>query len=109
MAAESWWEKKTCGAFGLVTTELFIVLMTIEAPSTLSPSVIGAKPTTNKGDEPTHYRARLLVFTSATTKGIASGASVVLLSTLVFSCVLLWSRLQNMQKRHLSFRHPKPF
>lgn len=32
---------------------------------------------------------------------IASGASVVLLSTLVFGCVLLWTRLQRKHKRHI--------
>ncbi|MBN3942834.1 metal ABC transporter permease [Nostoc sp. NMS9] len=32
---------------------------------------------------------------------IASGASVVLLSTLVFTCVLLWTQFQRRRKRHL--------
>ncbi len=36
---------------------------------------------------------------------IASGASVVLLSTLVFGCVLLWTRFQRMQKRHIPSLH----
>jgi manganese/iron transport system permease protein/iron/zinc/copper transport system permease protein len=36
---------------------------------------------------------------------IASGASVVLLSTLIFGCVLLWTRLQRRQKRHIPSLH----
>ena len=36
---------------------------------------------------------------------IASGASVVLLSTLVFGCVLLWTRIQRRQRRHLPSLH----
>ena len=36
---------------------------------------------------------------------IASGASVVLLSTLVFGCVLLWTRIQRLQRRHLPSLH----
>jgi manganese/iron transport system permease protein/iron/zinc/copper transport system permease protein len=36
---------------------------------------------------------------------IASGASVVLLSTLVFGCVLLWTRLQRKHKRHIPSLH----
>lgn len=36
---------------------------------------------------------------------IASGASVVLLSTLIFACVLLWTRLQRRQKRHIPSLH----
>ncbi|HEY9874170.1 MAG TPA: metal ABC transporter permease [Candidatus Obscuribacterales bacterium] len=38
---------------------------------------------------------------------IASGASVVLLSTLIFGCVLLWSRLRRRQKRSLTPLHPE--
>lgn len=40
---------------------------------------------------------------------IASGASVVLLSTLVFGCVLLWTRIQRRQKRHLPSLHSQHF
>ena len=40
---------------------------------------------------------------------IASGASVVLLSTLVFGCVLLWTRYQRRQKRHLPSLHSQHF
>ena len=40
---------------------------------------------------------------------IASGASVVLLSTLVFGCVLLWTRYQRRQKRHPSSLHSQHF
>lgn len=36
---------------------------------------------------------------------IASGASVVLLSTIIFACVLLWTRLQRRQKRHIPSLH----
>ncbi len=36
---------------------------------------------------------------------IASGASVVLLSTLIFGCVLLWTQLQRRHKRHISSLH----
>lgn len=36
---------------------------------------------------------------------IASGASVVLLSTLIFACVLLWTRLQRRHKRHIPSLH----
>lgn len=36
---------------------------------------------------------------------IASGASVVLLSTIVFGCVLLWNWIQNRQKRYLPPLH----
>lgn len=36
---------------------------------------------------------------------IASGASVVLLSTLIFSIVLMWTRLQSRQKRQLPSLH----
>ena len=36
---------------------------------------------------------------------IASGASVVLLSTLIFTCVLLWTRLQRRHKRHIPSLH----
>ncbi len=40
---------------------------------------------------------------------IASGASVVLLSTLVFGCVLLWTRYQRRHKRHLPSLHSQHF
>ena len=40
---------------------------------------------------------------------IASGASVVLLSTLIFGCVLLWTQIQQRQKRNIPSLHPKPF
>ena len=36
---------------------------------------------------------------------IASGASVVLLSTLIFGCVLFWSRLRGRQRRNLTPLH----
>ncbi|MBW4577851.1 MAG: metal ABC transporter permease [Aphanothece sp. CMT-3BRIN-NPC111] len=36
---------------------------------------------------------------------IASGASVVLLSTLIFGCVLFWSRLRRRQRRNLTPLH----
>lgn len=36
---------------------------------------------------------------------IASGASVVLLSTLVFACGLLWTRFQGRKKRHVPSLH----
>ena len=36
---------------------------------------------------------------------IASGASVVLLSTLIFGCVLLWTRFQRRKKRHILSLH----
>jgi ABC-type Mn2+/Zn2+ transport system permease subunit len=36
---------------------------------------------------------------------IASGASVVLLSTLIFSAVLLWTRFQRRQKRQIPSIH----
>ncbi|HEY9847770.1 MAG TPA: metal ABC transporter permease [Candidatus Caenarcaniphilales bacterium] len=38
---------------------------------------------------------------------VASGASVVLLSTAVFGCVLLWTRLRRRQKRYLPVLHPE--
>lgn len=36
---------------------------------------------------------------------VASGASVVLLSTLIFALVLLWTRFQRRQKRHIPSLH----
>jgi ABC-type Mn2+/Zn2+ transport system permease subunit len=38
---------------------------------------------------------------------IASGASVVLLSTFIFACVLFWTRLRYRQKRQISSLHPE--
>jgi manganese/iron transport system permease protein/iron/zinc/copper transport system permease protein len=40
---------------------------------------------------------------------IASGASVVLLSTLTFGCALLWTSFQRRQKRHLPSLHSQHF
>ena len=40
---------------------------------------------------------------------IASGASVVLLSTFIFGCVLLWTQIRQRQKRNIPSLHPKPF
>jgi len=38
---------------------------------------------------------------------IASGASVVLLSTFIFGCVLVWTRLRHRKKRNLASLHPE--
>ncbi len=38
---------------------------------------------------------------------IASGASVVLLSTIIFGCVLFWTTLRRRQKRNITFLHPE--
>ncbi|MBC7823949.1 MAG: metal ABC transporter permease, partial [Candidatus Parcubacteria bacterium] len=37
---------------------------------------------------------------------IASGASVVLLSTLVFGIVLIWTQFQRRRQRHIPSLHP---